>query len=122
MVKVINKTSGRVLSENAIFYDSFWGRLRGLMLSEKKDVVLVSPKEDVVSSTIHMLFMLYPIDVVWVNESMKVVDVKKNLPPANPLKSKTMRSYAPIKPAKYVVELCLIGACETKVGDEILFE
>ena len=120
-MKVINKTGGVVLSEDAAAYDSFWGRLRGLMLSRKRDAVLVSPKEDVASSTIHMWFMLYPIDVVWADERMRVVDVAERIPPANPLKPKTLKTRAPKKPARYVIELATSGASGTREGDEIVF-
>lgn len=111
-----------MLSEDAGAYDSFWGRLRGLMLSERRDVVLVSPRQDVSSSTIHMWFMLHPIDVVWVDEGMRVVDVVEWIPPANPFKPKTLKAYAPKKPAKYVIELSGRKAGGTKEGDEIVFE
>jgi len=91
------------------------------MMSYKKDVILESPKEDIVSSTIHMWFMMYPIDVVWVDANLVVVDVKKNVPPANPLKLRTLETHAPKKPAKYVIELAGLSAGETRQGDQIEF-
>jgi len=121
-MKVFNKTRNIVLSEDCGIADSFLSRLRGLMLSKNRDLLLVSPREDVASSTIHMLFMLYPIDVLWIGEDMRVVDMAGQLPPFSPLKPATWRTYKPNSPAKYVLELGLGRLLDTGIGDELAFE
>jgi len=118
-LKLLNKSKGTVLSHDAGIAGTFFSRARGLMLSTPADLVLVSPKEGIASSSIHMLFMRFPIDVLWLDSGMKVVDIRRNVPPANPLKIGTLRIHKPGKPAKYVIELGRGEAGTTEIGDSI---
>jgi uncharacterized membrane protein (UPF0127 family) len=120
-MRIVNETKNLAVSEDAKFAHSFFTRALGLMLSKKKDLVLVSPKEDIISSTIHMMLMRYPIDVVWVNSEKIVVEVALNVPPFNLLRPDTWGTYAPCKPAKYVIELGKGGAGKTERGDRMTF-
>ena len=120
-MKIFNKTRDLVLSEDARLVSSFLGRLRGLILERPKDIVLVAAREGVVESSIHMLFMGYPIDVLWLDSDKRVVEIRRGVPPFNPFKPSTWRTYKPGKPAKYVVELGVGSAEGTEVGDEIEF-
>lgn len=121
-MKIVNASDGSIISENAELRKSFFGRFRGLMFSGRKDIVLESMNEDIISSTIHMLFMLYPIDVVWVDPNMKVVDFQKQVMPFNPLKPRTAGTYKPDKPAKYVIELGKTKLGRISVGDIVDFK
>ncbi len=114
-VKITNKTQDFAISENAKLADSFFGRFRGLMLSAPKDIVLVSPKETIAHSSIHMLFMRFPIDVIWLSSEMVVVDIQRKLKP------NTMKISKPQKAAKYVVEIGHGDAGKTKIGDTLGF-
>lgn len=49
-------------------------------------------------TTIHMLFVFFPIDVVWLDKNKKVVDKRENVKPFTPW-------ITPGKAAKYVIEL-----------------
>ena len=120
-MRISNETKSLALTTDAKFATSFFSRLLGLMLSHKRDLVLVSPKEDVVSSTIHMAFMRYSIDVIWADAEKKVVEVMHGVPPFSLLKPATWKTYAPKKPAKYVIELGKGKAGNTEIGDEIRF-
>jgi len=120
-LRVLNKTRDCVLSENARYTKSFLGRLRGLLFTGKSDLVLESPKETVEHSSIHMFFMGYAIDIVWVDKQGTVVGVLKGVPPASLLKPSTFRIYRPPKPSKYVIELGKGGLCDTETGDLIEF-
>jgi len=91
------------------------------MLSRPRDLVIECPRAGIKESSIHMTFMRFNIDVVWVDEKMRVVDVKKNVPPVNPFKPSTFRIYRPSAAAKFVVELEAGKARDTSVGDEIKF-
>lgn len=92
------------------------------MFSRKKDIVLVSPRENIASSSIHMFFMRFPIDVVWLNSDMVVVDLKKSILPFNPLNRKTWNIYKPRKPARYVIELGVGNSDGAEIGDVLEFE
>jgi uncharacterized membrane protein (UPF0127 family) len=118
---VTNETRGFTISDDAEMRDTFFGRFRGLMLSPRKDIILAVERESVMESTIHMMWMLYPIDVIWLNQGMTVVDVKAKVPPFHPLKPGSWRMHGPLKPAKYVIEISRGGARNTQQGDRIRF-
>jgi len=113
VMKVLNRSRGFAISESCEVADSFFSRFRGLMLSGPKDLVLVSPREDIASSAIHMLFMRFPIDVAWLNSKMVVVDIRKKLSP------NSLGIFKPNKPAKFVIELRTGKLGTTEIGDMI---
>jgi len=115
VIQVLNKSRGFVISESCGVADSFFSRFRGLMLSGPKDLVLVSPREDIKSSAIHMLLMGFPIDVIWLDSKMVVVDIKKNIKP------NSLGIFKPGAPAKFVVELGVGKLGTTGVGDRVEF-
>ena len=115
-VKIINKHI--VLAEKARYLDNFLFKARGLMFSKPlrggSGLVLVADNEGVLETTIHMLFVFFPIDVVWLNSKKIVVDIKRGVSPFT-------LNLAPQKSAKYVLELPKGASKSTKVGDKILF-
>lgn len=82
-------------------------------LKKGRGLVLVVEKESILHSSIHMLFVFYPIDVLWVDNTLKVVD-KKNLKPFQ-------LWIQPKKAAKYVVELRAETTNNISVGDMLTF-
>ena len=120
-MRIVNKTKNIVISEDAGLAISPLSRARGLMLSKQRDLVLVSPREDINSSSIHMFLMLYPIDVLWLDSGWVVVSIRKDIPPFNLLKPDTWRVYKPIEKARYVIELGVGDLGTTEIGDEIEF-
>jgi len=64
---------------NIVKADTFWKRTLGLM--GRKDMpdneaLLLSP-----CSSVHTFFMRFPIDLVWLGESMNIVRVDKDVMP-----------------------------------------
>ncbi|MFH1055119.1 MAG: DUF192 domain-containing protein [Candidatus Altiarchaeota archaeon] len=114
-MEIWNESKSFRISDNAELRASFWGRFRGLMLSKRKDIILAAKKDSVVDSTIHMMFMLYPIDVIWAADDMTVVDVRKQIKPS------LWRMHKPKNPAKYVVEIATGEIKDTDIGDMIAF-
>ena len=92
------------------------------MLSAPADLVLVSPEEGIEYSSIHMLFMRFPIDVLWLDAQMKVVDIARNIPPVDSFKPGTWKIYQPKKDAKYVIEIALKPLPPAEIGDIIEFK
>ncbi|MBD3248915.1 DUF192 domain-containing protein [Candidatus Woesearchaeota archaeon] len=72
-----------------------FGKARGLMFSKKKNLIFVFHKERRVG--LHMFFVFFPIDVLFLDEDKKIIEIKKNFKPFRFYKSK--------KKAKYVVEI-----------------
>lgn len=60
-------------------YNTFFKRLKGLMFQIKplqNEAVVLEP-----CNSIHMFFMFFPIDVVFLNQANRVVRVKENVKP-----------------------------------------
>jgi hypothetical protein len=78
-VRVVNRTTGEVLAERAAVAENFLTRFMGLMgrsrLPHGAGLVLLP------CSSIHMLFMLIPIDAVFATSDGRVVRVAHRLKP-----------------------------------------
>ena len=81
-----------------------WSRARGLMFSKKRNLMFVFDKEKRIP--LHMFFVFFPIDVLFLDKNKRIVEIKKNFKPFTFYKSK--------EKAKYVVELT--GKHDYKVG------
>lgn len=83
-------------------------------LKRGQGLVLVADEESIYQTTIHMLFVFFPIDVIWLNKAKEVVDLRPNVKSFQPL-------IAPRSPAKYVLELPVGAAKHIKQGDTLQF-
>jgi uncharacterized membrane protein (UPF0127 family) len=115
--KIIHLESGRTLVEQALWCNSFATKLRGFTFRRTwKDgdgLVLVESSDSRVSTAIHMLFVLFDLGVIWVNDAGQVVDTAVAKP--------WRLSYVPQAPARYVIEAHPDIAAHVAVGDTILF-
>ncbi len=109
---VHNTTRATTISSNAEEARTFWDRGRGLMLQGSFPhgaALVINP-----CSSIHMFFMRFPIDVLYLDSHDRVVRVQYGIKPwrTGPLWTRG---------AKYVIELP-VGTLErtlTDVGDQI---
>ena len=110
-----NSTKRAVIIKNSIFIDSIFSKSIGLMFSKKQNRGLIFrfDKEKIIS--LHMLFVFYPIDILFVDKNKIVVDKKENFNP--------FAFYKPRKKAMYVVELPdgTVKKTRTEIGDKIGF-
>ncbi len=120
-MRIVNVSRGVCLAEDADMRDTADGRRKGLMDSPKADIVLDVGGDSRIRSMIHMFHMRYPIDVIWVSESMEAVDVRRGVVVSSIWDPRTWFS-TPKRPARYVVELGRGGVGDTKEGDNISFE
>ena len=74
---------------------TWFSKVRGLMFSRKKNLMFVFEKEKLIP--LHMWFVFFPIDVLFLDKGKKIVEIKRNLRPFS--------LYWPKNKAKYVVEL-----------------
>ena len=86
---------------------SLWSQAWGLMFSPKKNLLFEFKRLQMVS--LHMLFVFFPIWVLYLDEKKKVVDKRKLLP--------FVSMIWPGKKAKYVLEL--IDEPQVSVGDKL---
>ncbi len=110
-----NKTKNRILANNAKICEDVFSKFVGLMFSKRENKALIFRfgKEKII--TLHMFFVFYPIDVLFIDKNRIVVDKKENFKPFTLYKSK--------KKAMYAVELPneIIKRTKTEIGDKIGF-
>lgn len=117
---IVNKASKKTLVRKVELADSLWKQTRGLMFRKSlpKGSGLLMDFKSERKVGIWMLFMRFPIDLIYINSEKKVVDIKGNVKPVslNPL---TWRVYYPKKPARYVLEVPAGTAGKTKIGESL---
>lgn len=110
---VKNATKNAILEVDFKLCEDLRSKSVGLMFSKKRKIALIFKfkKEKIIA--LHMLFVFYPIDAVFLDKGKRVVDMKKNFRPFAFYKSK--------KKAMYCIELpqgSIIKA-NTEIGDKI---
>jgi len=109
------KFKGKVISK-AKYCDGYFSKFMGLMFSKKlnsgKSVILVCDFNSRFFCAIHMLFVFFPLDIIFLDSDKKVVDVRKAYP--------FVSFIAPRKEAKYVIEMNK-GENILKIGDKVTF-
>jgi uncharacterized membrane protein (UPF0127 family) len=112
------RENDRILLPRARFCDTFVCKLRGLTFRrrlEMRDALILAEASDGTSLTsIHMMFVFFPIAAIWINSSGEVVD-SRLAKPFRPV-------YIPRAPARYVLE----GPPELlqllRPGDQVQFD
>jgi len=94
MLKNITKNS--IIDENPRIYSSVLSQARGLMFSLKPRT-LIFPFRKSKRISLHMWFVFFPIDVVFLNEQREVVEVLHSFRP--------FRWYTSKEKAWYAIEL-----------------
>ena len=96
---ITNETRSKVLAKDVLVCDKLWSSMRGLMFKKelaKGQALLIDLHKDKQAS-IHMFFVKFPIDVIWLNSEKLVVDTAHNIKPNSIVK--------PAEFARFVVEL-----------------
>lgn len=95
--------------------DGILSKSIGLMFSSKQDKALIFEFDEEKIIPLHMLFVFYPIDVLFLDKEKTVVDKKENFMP--------FTFYNPKKKATYVAEIPQgsIKKLTAEVGDIIKF-
>jgi uncharacterized membrane protein (UPF0127 family) len=111
-MRIINTTRHTVLADRARKAGNFIARARGLMFSPPLDAgggLIIDP-----CNSIHMLFMRYPLDVLFVDRLGRVVFMYQGIKP--------WRVGRIVRGAKLVVELPAgtVSTTGTQVGDEVV--
>lgn len=107
---ILNKTTGKLISQDETFCHSWFSQLRGLMFSKRKNLVFVFDRERRVS--LHNWFVFFPIDALFLDSGKRIVEIKKGLRPFG--------FYFAKKKARYVIE---VGKLKDKplyrIGDRL---
>jgi uncharacterized membrane protein (UPF0127 family) len=111
-----NKTKKFQIIKKVKFAETIFSRFKGLMFLHKKNfdfaLVFVLDNESRLSASIHMMFMRFPIDVLWLNARKRVVDKHNSLKP-------WALNATPKKAAAFIIELPIGKAERVSIGDLI---
>ncbi len=92
------------------FCKSILSKIRGLMFSKKKNLLFIFNRSTYVD--LHMLFVFFPVDALYLNENWEIIEIKHMKPFWPYYKAKNK--------AKYVLELT--EKHMFKIGDKVRFE
>ncbi len=105
---------GKLIAKKAKLCDNIISSSLGLMFSKPKVAVLKASIESINLTTIHTVFMRFPIDVIWLDRGLKIVDIRRNVKPYRfPI--------APRKKSMYVIELPAQKELAVNIGDKLKF-
>lgn len=115
-MKLVNKTKNRVIARDCKICRSAWSKAKGLMFTRERSVrrnALVFKFGRPMTQSLHMFFVFYPIDVIFLDDKKKVVEIKQDFRPFTIYTSK--------RNAMYVIELpgSAVGKSKTGLGDVI---
>ena len=104
-----------MISSDAVLCRDAFSKFAGLMFSKKQNKALIFEFKKEKDISLHMLFVFYPIDVLFLDKRKIVVDKKENFRPFTLYTSK--------KKAMYAVELPsgMIKRTKTNLRDRISF-
>lgn len=108
-----NKSKSIAIGKKARLCRDVFSKAIGLMFSKPRTLVFEFEKEKIIS--LHMLFVFYPIDVLFLDKNKVVVDKKEDFRP--------FTFYASKKKAMYAIEMenGTIDKTKTEIGDKIEF-
>ena len=108
---IFNKTRKQPIIDEESICRSFISKATGLMFRKKPDYGLVFLFDKARKVSLTMYFVFFPIDVLFLDQQMRVVDMKKDFRP--------FTNYTPIADCNIVVELPTGLLGKTKIGDSI---
>lgn len=110
-----NISNSKIIIENAVICRNFLSKFLGLMFSRKKNTALVFEFAKEYFISLHMFFVFYPIDVIFLDKNKIVVDLKENF--------KSFTLYTSKRKAMFAIEMPdgTIKKTKTGIGDIIEF-
>lgn len=113
---LFNRSTGEKLVDRVRVAKGLWAQFQGLMFERPSrfDYALVFPLpfESRVGASVHMLFVFFSLDLVFLDKAKRVVDKKENFKPFS-------LNYTPKKPARYFIELPAGLGQGIRLGDEL---
>ena len=110
-MKIFNRSKNTIIAQNARVADTFWTRLKGLLGSAE----IVAGEALVITKcqSIHMFFMRFAIDAIFVGDQDRVVGLVAGIKP--------FRSSPIFFRSRYVIELKAgtIAVTKTFLGDQL---
>jgi uncharacterized protein len=91
VVNYTNIYKGTTLISKAEIANSNWEKSKGLMFSKQKDILFNFRRDAFLK--FHMVFVFYPIDIIFMDHNQKIVDLKKRFCPFSFYYSKAKSSH-----------------------------
>jgi uncharacterized membrane protein (UPF0127 family) len=110
-MKIYNKTRSIFLMQQGKVANTVWSRFVGLM--GKKSLAPAEGLVIIPNNSVHMFFMRFPLDIIFVDKAHQIVHISHNLKP--------WRISKIVGKAHYVIELPAYTARQTatEIGDLI---
>ena len=110
-----NTTKNRIIAGDARLCGDIFSKSIGLMFSKRKNKPLIFAFGKEKKIALHMLFVFYPIDVLFLDKNKVAVEKKENFKPFAFYNSK--------KKVMYAIEMPngTIKKTKTEIGDKIEF-
>lgn len=115
VMKIKNLAKRKIIADNAVLCRDDFSKFMGLMFTAKQKKALVFKFKKEQNIALHMFFVFYPIDVLFLGKNKVVVDKKENFMSFTLYKSKKKALYAIELPAGTIKET------KTGIGDRIKF-
>ncbi len=103
-----NNSTKKVISKEITICKTPWQKLCGLMFSKPKCLVFEFSK--IKKRDFHMFFVFFPIDIAFLDEEKRIVEIKRNFLPFTTYTSKRV--------AKYVIETPQGMLSEVSMGNK----
>jgi uncharacterized membrane protein (UPF0127 family) len=115
MLKIKNKVKSNLIIEKTKLADTFFKRATGLMFYPKKKfnfaLIFDLERTTLVGASIHMFFVFFPINLIFLDENKKILEIKKNLKP--------FQLYNPKLASRFIIELPVSVKLEVTNGDQL---
>jgi len=115
ITRLVDRMTGKVLADKVELAETFWRRFLGLMFRRnfRKGQALLFKLAKSGRYGVHMFFVRFPIDLLYLNQNFVVVDIRRELRP--------WRIHRPKVKANYIVELPAgtISLTRTKLGHKL---
>lgn len=110
---MIIKKGKKIIAKDAILLTDFFKQMVGLRFKKKKNIIFDFKQEK--KEIIDMLFVFFPIDLVFLDKNKKITELKQKLTPFTFYKAKNK--------ARYLLELDAFSIAKNrlKLGDKIDF-
>ena len=125
-MRILNKTKKNIVCEDTETARNFFTKSLGLMfrksMPENKGFLMEFSSEGKDIYSIWMLFMRFPIDIIFIDSGKRVTDVVRNAPPVS-LNPATWKVYRPSEPVRWILEMKAGSAERKKIsrGDRLSF-
>ena len=108
-----NQTKNKIIADDAELCEDILSKSLGLMFSRKKNNALIFKFNREKTIALHMIFVSYPIDVLFLDKNKNIVDIKENFEP--------FAFYKSGKKAMYAIGLPngTVKKTGTEIGDKI---